>query len=90
MLRPPPTSGAEPIALRDELLRLTYECPRRGYLCGCPFLQLHGISHTARQSILDRLNESALLGLFDLVPTCTCPADIRQKRTLSTAVVSKT
>jgi hypothetical protein len=63
------------LALKAELLALTYRCPKGQYAPHCPFALLAGLSHPSRKSVLDRMDRDALLGLFDLVPCCSCPAD---------------
>lgn len=63
------------IALREKLLALTYSCPKGQYAPRCPFAMLSGLSHDSRKCVLDGMSHDRLLHLFELVPTCACPAD---------------
>lgn len=67
-------------ALREKLLVLTYECPKGRHTPQCPFGVLAGLSHESRKSVIDRMSAADLVHLFDLVSTCSCPADPRGPR----------
>lgn len=62
-------------SLRERIVALTYQCPKGAYVPRCPFATLKGLSDLSRRSILGNLNYTTLAGLFDLAPTCSCPAD---------------
>lgn len=63
--------------LSEKLLGLTYACPKGRYEAQCPFILLAGLSHSSREAVLKRMSRDELIGLFDLVPACRCPADPR-------------
>jgi hypothetical protein len=75
-----PSSPDPEQALREALLGLTYRCPKGGYTAGCPFEQLKGLGHSSREGVFARIDGDGLRRLFDLVPSCVCPADHRPEQ----------
>lgn len=72
-------TDAAAIALRAELLTLTYTCPKGQYASRCPFSLLGGLSHASRESVLTGMSYEQMLQFFDLVSSCSCPTDPRNK-----------
>ncbi len=73
-------SEEEPLnVLREQILGLTYKCPKGAYTGDCPFGILRGLSHESRRSTLAQMDRENLLNLFDLPLTCACLADPRAK-----------
>ena len=66
--------------LREQLLQLTYRCPKGTYVGPCPFGKFSGVSHGSRQSMLARLSKQELTDLFDLASGCRCPDDPRNEK----------